>query len=141
VGVAFLPLYRFVGTAAVSLTLIIFFLSLLRMMITVAVCAFFIVPMRGFCIWLQAALYGTAYQILMSPFMAANSLGRAVGDKVAAHMELQAAKSEQTSSANPRPEGIEMEATALSRGHGCPWAGPRQALLGIVSKVPRETTE
>jgi len=130
-----------VGTAAVSLTLIIFFLSILRMMVSVAVRAFFIVRVRGLGIWVFAAVYGTAYQILMSPLIAADSLGRAAGDKVAAQMELEAAKSERPSSADPRPEGIEMEATAPSRGHGCPWAGPRQALLGIVSEVPREGTE
>jgi len=115
--------------------------SLLRMMITVAVRAFFIVRMRGMGIWIFAAVYGTAYQILMSPLMAANSLGRAAGDKVAAQMELEAAKSERTSSADPKPEGKEMEAATQSRGHGCPWAGPRQALLGIISEVPRETAE
>jgi len=49
--------------------------SLLRMMITVAVRAFFIVRMRGMGIWIFAAVYGTAYQILMSPLMAANSWG------------------------------------------------------------------
>jgi len=141
VGVAFILLYRFVGTAAVSVTLIIFFLSLLRMLITVAMCAFFIVRMRGLGIWVFAAVYGTAYQILMSPLMAADSLGRAAGDKVTAQMELEAARSERTSSADSRPKAIEIEATTTTRGHGCPWAGPRQAMLGIVSDVPRETTE
>jgi len=52
-------------------------------------------------------------------------------------MELEAAKSERTSSADPKPDGIEMEAATQNRGYGCPWAGPRQALLGIVSEVPR----
>jgi len=141
VGVAFIPLYRFVGTAAVSLMLIIFFFSILRMLITVAVRAFFIMPMRDLGIWVFAAMYGTAYQILMSPLMAADSLGRAARDKVVAQMELEAAKSEQASSADLKPKGKEMEATAPTIGHGCPWAGPRQALLGIVSEVPRETTE
>jgi len=97
--------------------------------------------MRGFGIWVFAAVCGTAYQILMSSLMAADSLGRVAGDKVAEQIMLEAAKSERTSSAGPKPERIEMEATAPTRGHGCPWAGPRQASLGILSEVPRETTE
>jgi len=109
VSVAFIPLYHFVGTAAVSLTLIIFFLSLLRMMITVAVRAFFIARMRGMGIWIFAVVYCTSYKILMSSLLAANYLWWAGGDKVAAQMELEAAKSARSSSAEPKPEGIEME--------------------------------
>jgi len=111
------------------------------MLVTVVVRAFFIVRMRGFGIWVFAAVYGTAYQILMSPLMAADFLVRAAGDKMAVQMELEATRSERTSPSNPEPGAIEMEATAPTRGHGCPWAGPRQALLGIVSDVPRETNE
>jgi len=59
--------------------------------------------MRGFGIWVFAAVYGTAYQILMSPLIAADSLGKVAGDKVAAQMELEAARSERTSSDNPEP--------------------------------------
>ncbi len=93
VGASFFPLYRVVGRPT------IFFLSLmllvwggLRLMVTVLVRVVVIVKCKGCGIWVLTALWGTLFQLAISPFSWMDAAMEGVGVRVGQMMETEAAR-------------------------------------------------
>jgi hypothetical protein len=95
VGMSLIPLYRFIGPAAITIIFILFLVGLIRLVLTVVIRAITIVRLRGPGIWLIGALWGTLFQIALSPLRWADHAAQVIAERVTKDMEADAAKEEE----------------------------------------------
>jgi hypothetical protein len=110
VGASFFPLYKVVGP-------MIFFLSLmlidaagvgrLWLMVTVLVRVVVIVRYKGCGIWVLTALWGTLFQLAISPFSWMDAAMEGVGIRVRQMMETEAARDPEEE--KPKRKSLSME--------------------------------
>jgi hypothetical protein len=100
VGVSFFPLYKVVGP-------MIFFLSLLLLIITVFLRVIIIVRYKECGIWVLTAFWGTLFQLAVSPFNWIDAAMEDVGIKVGQMMETEAAREPEEKEPGKRSMSIE----------------------------------
>jgi hypothetical protein len=92
VGASFFLLYRVVGPMIFFLSLMLLVWGGLRLMVTVLVRVVVIVRCKGCGIWVLTALWGTLFQLAISPFSWMYSAIEGVGVRVGQMMETEAAR-------------------------------------------------
>ncbi len=76
VGYQLIPLSRLIGQAAVIVILVLFIVSMVRMLLDILVRAIFIPRVHGCWFWMFGALWDTAFQVAISPICWAVEKGR-----------------------------------------------------------------
>ena len=82
VGLSFIPLYRFFGPVSMMLILIFFIIGALRICVTLIVRTIIIARTKGCGIWILAAVYGTIYQIVITPMRWADNVAKKIAHEV-----------------------------------------------------------
>ncbi|MFN9907572.1 MAG: hypothetical protein ACK56F_15850, partial [bacterium] len=78
-GFHLVPLYRLLGPTAMIAILILYLVGIVRMMLDIVVRAIAIARVRGCGLWLLGALWGTLFQVAVSPVRWAASVGHDAG--------------------------------------------------------------
>ncbi len=86
-----IPLYRFIGPAAVIVILIMFIVVMVRMLLGILVRAIVIARVRGCGFWMFGALWDTAFQVAVSLIHWAMEKGREGAERIKNQMEVCAA--------------------------------------------------
>jgi hypothetical protein len=107
VGASFFPLYRVVGPMIFFLSLMLLVWGGLRLMVTVLVRVIVIVRCKGCGIWVLTALWGTLFQLAISPFGWMDAAMEGVGVRVGQMMETEAAR--ETEEEKPRRKSMSLE--------------------------------
>jgi hypothetical protein len=107
VGASFLPLYKVVGPMIFFLSLMLLVWGSLRLMVTVLVRVIVIVRCKGCGIWVLMALWGTLFQLAISPFSCMDAAMEGVGVQVGQMMETKAAQEPEEEM--PRRKSLSME--------------------------------
>jgi hypothetical protein len=94
VGFHLVPLYRLLGPTAVIAILILFLMGIIRMLLDIVIRAIAIARVRGCGFWLLGALWGTVFQVAVSPVRWAAGVGQDAGQRVKYHMEAEVARIE-----------------------------------------------
>jgi hypothetical protein len=102
------PLYRLLGPTAVIAILILFLVGIIRMLLDIVIRAIAIAQVRGCGLWLLGALWGTLFQVAVSPVRWAAGVGQDAGQRVKYHMDAEVARIESE-------DKIEMATRAHSR--------------------------
>jgi hypothetical protein len=92
VGASFFPLYRVVGPMIFFLSLMLLVWGGLRLMVTILLRVIIIVRCKGCWIWVLTALWGTLFQLAISPFSWVEAAMESVGARVGQMMETEAAR-------------------------------------------------
>ena len=79
-----------IGLLSMTIILILFIWSLLRMLVTIAMWAYAIYHSKGAGVWLLGACWSLPFQLLISPFWWASSAAEDIADRVGTEMESQA---------------------------------------------------
>ncbi len=90
VGASFFPLYRVIGPMIFFLSLMLLVWGGLRLVVTVLVRVIVIVRCKGCGLWVLTALWGTLFQLAISPFSWMDAAMEGVGVRVAEMMETEA---------------------------------------------------
>ena len=85
VGWSFIPLYRLFGPLSMLFILIIFVVGLVRLVATLLVRTIIITRKKGCGVWIFAAVWGTLYQLIITPIRRADN----TAGKMAKDVELQ----------------------------------------------------
>ena len=93
-GLSFIPLYRIMGPLLMTIILVLFVWSLLRVLVTISMRAYAIHRAKGVGMWLLGACWSLLFQLLMSPFRWASEAAEDIADRVCTEMECQAAHEE-----------------------------------------------
>jgi hypothetical protein len=107
VGASFFPLYRVVGPMIFFLSLMLLVWGGLRLMVTVLVRVVVIVRYKGCGIWVLTALWGTLFQLAISPFSWMDAAMEGVGIRVGQMMESEAARDPEEE--KPKRKSLSME--------------------------------
>ncbi len=94
VGFHLVPLYRLLGPTAVIAILILFLMGIIRMLLDIVIRAIAIARVRGCGLWLLGALWGTLFQVAVSPVQWAAGVGQDAGQRVKYHMDVEVARIE-----------------------------------------------
>jgi hypothetical protein len=92
VGANFFPLYRVVGPMIFFLSLLLLVWGGLRLVVTVLVRVIVIVRCKGCGLWVLTALWGTLFQLAISPFRWMDAAMEGVGEHVGVMMETEATR-------------------------------------------------
>jgi hypothetical protein len=92
VGASFFPLYRVVGPMIFFLSLMLLVWGGLRLMVTVLLRVIILVRCKGCGIWILTALWGTLFQLAISPFSWVDAAMESAGVRVGQMMETNAAQ-------------------------------------------------
>ncbi len=92
VGASFFPLYRVVGPMIFFLSLMLLVWGGLRLMVIVLLRVIIIVRCKGCGIWVLTALWGTLFQLAISPFSWLDAAMESIGVRVGQMMETEAAR-------------------------------------------------
>jgi hypothetical protein len=92
VGASFFPLYRVVVPMIFFLSLMLLVWGGLWLTVTVLLRVIIIVRCKGFGIWVLTALWGTLFQLAISPFSWVDAAMESVGVRVGQMMETEAAR-------------------------------------------------
>jgi hypothetical protein len=106
IGASFFPLYRVVGPMIFFLSLMLLVCGGLRLMVTVLLRVVIIVRYKGCGIWVLTALWGTLFQLAISPFSWVDTGMEGVGVWVGQMMETEAAR-------EPEEEGTRKRSMSL----------------------------
>jgi hypothetical protein len=90
VGASFFPLYKVVGPMIFFLSLMLLVWGAFRLMVTVLIRVIVIVRCKVCGIWVLTALWGTLFQLAISPFSWMNAAMEGVGERVGQMMETEA---------------------------------------------------
>jgi hypothetical protein len=82
VGLSFVPLYRFVGPASMLVILVLFFVTITRLVFTVLFRVIVIGKAKGCGFYLLGALLGCVYQVIISPLKWADSAAQSMAKRV-----------------------------------------------------------
>ncbi len=107
VGASFFPLYRVVGPMIFFLSLMLLVWGGLRLMVTVLVRVIVIVRCKGCGIWVLKALWGTLFQLAISPFSWMDAAMEGVEEQVGQMMETEAAREPEEEKARKRSMSLE----------------------------------
>jgi hypothetical protein len=78
VGLSFVPLYRFLGPASMLVILVLFFVTITRLVFTVLFRVIVIGKTKGCGFYLLGALVGCVYQVIISPLKWADSAAQSM---------------------------------------------------------------
>jgi hypothetical protein len=92
VGASFFPLYRVVGPMIFFLSLMLLVWGGLSLAVTILVRIIVIVRYKGCGLWVLTALWGTLFQLAISPFSWMDAGMEGVGVRVGQMMEVEAAR-------------------------------------------------
>jgi hypothetical protein len=82
VGASFFPLYKVVGPMIFFLSLMLLIWGTFRLMITILIRVIVIVRYKGCGLWVMTALWGTLFQLAISPFSWVDAAMEGVGERV-----------------------------------------------------------
>ncbi len=82
VGASFFPLYKVVGPMIFFLSLMLLVWGAFRLMVTVLIRVIVIVRYKGCGIWVLMALWGTLFELAISPFSWMDAAMEGVGERV-----------------------------------------------------------
>jgi hypothetical protein len=107
VGASFFPLYRVVGPMIFFLSLLLLVWGGLRLIITVLLRVVIIVRYKGCGIWVLTALWGTLFQLAISPFNWVDSTMENIGERVGQMMETEAAREPEEGGSRKKSMSVE----------------------------------
>jgi hypothetical protein len=107
VGASFLPLYKVVGPMIFFLSLMLLVWGAFRLMVTILIRIIVIVRCKGCGIWVMTALWGTLFQLAISPFSWMDAAMEEVGERVGQMMENEADREPEEE--KPRRKALSME--------------------------------
>jgi hypothetical protein len=107
VGANFFPLYRVVGPMNFFLSLFLLVWGGLRLVITVLARVIVIVRCKGCGLWVLTALWGTLFQLEISPFSWMDAAMEGVGESVGEMMETEATREPEEE--RPKRKSLSME--------------------------------
>ena len=82
VGLSFIPLYRFFGPISMLLLLVVFIVSMVRIVVTVMVREIIFTRTQGCGPWIFASTWGTLYSLALSPIRWADEATRRIAEDV-----------------------------------------------------------
>jgi hypothetical protein len=82
VGLSFVPLYRFLGPASMLVILVLFFVTITRLVFTVLFRVIVIGKAKGCGFYLFGALLGCVYQLIISPLKWADNAAQSMAKRV-----------------------------------------------------------
>jgi hypothetical protein len=100
IGLQFIPFYHVLGPFMFLFTFALLIWGAVRLVITIAVRMWIIVKYRGWGLWMFAALWGTLFQLVLSPFNWVDSSMRRMGERVGRIMTTEAAPSKPLNNEN-----------------------------------------
>ncbi len=92
VGFHLVPLYWLFGPTAAIAFLILFLVGIIRMLLDIVIRAIAIARVRECGLWLLGALWGTLFQVAVSPVQWATGVGQDAGQRVKYHMDAEVAR-------------------------------------------------
>jgi hypothetical protein len=107
VGASFFPLYKVVGPMIFFLSLMLLVWGAFKLMVTVMIQVIVIVRCKGCRIWVLTALWGTLFQLAISPFSWMDAAMEGVGERVGQMMETEADREPEEE--KPRRKTLSME--------------------------------
>jgi hypothetical protein len=107
VEASFFPLYRVVGPMIVFLSLMLLVWGGLRLIVTILVRIVVIVRCKGCGLWVLTALWGTLFQLAISPFSWMDAAMEGVGVRIGQMMETEAAREPEEE--KPKRKSLSME--------------------------------
>ncbi len=107
VGASFFPLYRVVGPMIFFLSLMLLVWGGLRLIVTILVRIVVIVRCKGCGLWVLTALWGTLFQLAISPFSWMDAAMEGVEVRVGQMMETEAAR--ELEEERPKRKSLSME--------------------------------
>jgi hypothetical protein len=107
VGASFFPLYSVVGPMIFFISLMLLVWGVFRLMVTVLIRAIIIIRCKGCGIWVMTALWGTLFQLAITPFTWMNEAMEGVGECVGQMMETEADREPEEE--KPRRRALSME--------------------------------
>jgi hypothetical protein len=107
VGASFFPLYIVVGPMIFFLSLMLLVWGTLRLLITILIRIIVIVRYKGCGLWVMTALWGTLFQLAMSPFSWVDATMEGVGERVGQMMENEADR--ELEEEKPRRKALSIE--------------------------------
>jgi hypothetical protein len=107
VGASFFPLYKVVGPMIFFLSLMLLVWGAFRLMVTVLIRVVVIVRCKGCGIWVLTALWGTLFQLAISPFSWMDAAMEGVGERVGQILETEA--EQEPDEERPRRRALSME--------------------------------
>jgi hypothetical protein len=107
VGASFFPLYSVVGPMIFFLSLMLLVWGAFRWMVTVLIQVIVIVRCKGCGIWVMTALWGTLFQLAISPFTWMDAAMEGVGERVGQMMETEADREPEED--RPKRRALSME--------------------------------
>jgi hypothetical protein len=107
IGASFFPLHRVVGPMIFFLSLMLLVWGGLRLMVTVLLRVIILVRCKGCEIWVLTALWGTLFQLAISPFSWVDAAMEGVGVRVGNMMETEAAREPEEE--KPRRKSMSLE--------------------------------
>ncbi len=107
VGASFFPLYKVVGPMIFFLSLMLLVWGAFRLMVTILIRIIVIVRYKGCGIWVMTALWGTLFQLAISPFSWVDAAMEGVGEQVGQMMENEADREPEEE--RPKRKALSME--------------------------------
>jgi hypothetical protein len=117
VGASFFPLYRVVGPM-IFLSLMLLVWGGLQLMVTVLLRVIIIVRCKGCGIWVLTALWGTLFQLAISPYSRVDAAMESVGVRVGQMMETEAAREPEEGETRKKSMSLEDLMVAEREGEG-----------------------
>ncbi len=119
VGFHLVPLYRLLGPTAVIAILILFLVGIIRMLLDIFIRAIAIARVRGCGLRLFGALWGTLFQVAVSPVRWAAGVGKDAGQRVKYHMDTEVARIESEDKVEAsHKSSLEIETETSTRSSG-----------------------
>ncbi len=107
VGASFFPLYKVVGPMIFFLSLMLLVWGAFRLMVTILIRIIVIVRYKGCGIWVMTALWGTLFQLAISPFSWVDAATEVVSERVGQMMESEADREPEEE--RPKRKALSME--------------------------------
>ncbi len=107
VGSNFFPLYKVIGPMIFFLSLMLLVWGAFRLMVTVLIRIIVIVRYKGCGLWVMTALWGTLFQLAISPFSWVDAAMEGVGERIGQMMENEADREPEKE--KPKRRAISME--------------------------------
>jgi hypothetical protein len=107
VGTSFFPLYSVIGPMIFFVSLMLLVWGAFRLMATVLIRVIVIVRYRGCGLWVLTAVWGTLFQLAVSPFSWVDSAMGEVGDRIGDMMEAEADREPERE--KPKRRALSME--------------------------------
>jgi hypothetical protein len=107
IGTSFFPLYSVIGPMIFFVSLMLLVWGAFRLMVTVMIRVIVIVRYRGCGLWVLTAVWGTLFQLAVSPFSWVDSAMGGVGDRVGEMMEAEADREPERE--KPKRRALSME--------------------------------